>query len=171
MTEDVGFRARAGDEVAVESHRLAGGRRRGEILEVLGTPDHEYYRVRWQDGRETTFHPGPDAVLETKGRRPAPRRPRRPRRPAAPRPAPEPPERQPAHPRASPGDRLVIRGHHLGEPDRDAEILEVLGEDGGPPYRVRWSDTGRIGLLFPGTDAVVEHFPKRRARPVGPKGD
>jgi len=60
------------------------------------------------------------------------------------------------------GDRLVIRGHRLGEPDRDAEILEVIGVGGGPPYRVRWSDTGREGLLFPGTDAVVEHFPRRR---------
>lgn len=35
--------------------------------------------------------------------------------------------------RASPGDRLVIRAHHLGEPDRDAEILEVLGDAGRRP--------------------------------------
>ena len=26
---------------------------------------------------------------------------------------------------ASVGDRLVIKGHHVGEPDRDAEILEI----------------------------------------------
>lgn len=60
--------------------------------------------------------------------------------------------------RASPGDRLVIRAHHLGEPDRDAEILEVLGEDGTPPFRLRWEEDGREALLFPGTDAYVEHF-------------
>jgi hypothetical protein len=34
------------------------------------------------------------------------------------------------------GDRIVIKGHHIGEPDRDAEILAV-GPDGDPPYRVR----------------------------------
>jgi hypothetical protein len=38
---------------------------------------------------------------------------------------------------ASVGDRLVIKGHHVGEPDRNAEIIEVRGEDGGPPYLVR----------------------------------
>ena len=56
------------------------------------------------------------------------------------------------------GDRLVIRGHHQGAPERDAEILEVLGEDGGPPYRVRWDEDGHVSLLFPGSDAVVEHL-------------
>jgi hypothetical protein len=41
----------------------------------------------------------------------------------------------------TPGDRLVIRGHHLGEPDRDGEILEAIGEGGRSPFRVRWSET------------------------------
>lgn len=65
---------------------------------------------------------------------------------------------------ASAGDRLVIKGHYVGEPDRDAEILEVRGEDGGPPYRVRWEEDGHEGLFFPGSDAVIEHFPHRRHR-------
>jgi hypothetical protein len=56
------------------------------------------------------------------------------------------------------GDRLVIHGHHVGEPDRDAEILEVRHPDGSPPYVVRWSDTGQEGLIFPGADAFVQHF-------------
>ncbi|MDA8309650.1 MAG: DUF1918 domain-containing protein [Actinomycetota bacterium] len=56
------------------------------------------------------------------------------------------------------GDRIVIRSHHLGEPERDGEILEVHGVDGAPPYLVRWSD-GEEGLFFPGSDAAVEHFP------------
>jgi hypothetical protein len=56
------------------------------------------------------------------------------------------------------GDRLVIKGHVVGEPDRDGEIIEVQGEDGGPPYLVRWGDDGHEGLLFPGSDARVEHF-------------
>ena len=36
---------------------------------------------------------------------------------------------------ASPGDRIIIKGHRIGEPDRDCEVLEV-GDDGAPPYRV-----------------------------------
>jgi len=60
--------------------------------------------------------------------------------------------------RASPGDRLIIKGHHLDEPDRDGEILEVHGQDGEPPFVVRWDGDGRTGLFFPGPDARVEHF-------------
>lgn len=56
------------------------------------------------------------------------------------------------------GDRLIIRGHRVGEPDRDAEIIEVRGAEGGPPYLVRWDDDGHESLLFPGTDAVVQHL-------------
>ena len=56
------------------------------------------------------------------------------------------------------GDRIVIKGHVVGEHDRDAEVLEVRGEDGGPPYLVRWGDTGHEGLFFPGSDARVQHF-------------
>ena len=66
--------------------------------------------------------------------------------------------------RAEVGDRLVIKGHHVGEHDRDAEILEVHGEDGGPPFLVRWSDDGHKGLFFPGSDATVEHFKRSRKR-------
>lgn len=58
---------------------------------------------------------------------------------------------------ASVGDRIVIRGHHSGEPSRDCEVLEVRGADGGPPYAVRWGDDGHESLFFPGPDAVVEH--------------
>ncbi|MEX2420601.1 MAG: DUF1918 domain-containing protein, partial [Actinomycetota bacterium] len=47
---------------------------------------------------------------------------------------------------------------------RDGEILEVLGEAGGPPYVVRWSDDGHVSRIFPGSDAYVEHFVHRRAR-------
>ena len=60
--------------------------------------------------------------------------------------------------RASPGDRIVIKGHHIGEPSRDCEILEVRGHDGTPPYVVRWGDTGHQALFFPGADAEVQHF-------------
>ncbi|HKY46785.1 MAG TPA: DUF1918 domain-containing protein [Acidimicrobiia bacterium] len=61
------------------------------------------------------------------------------------------------------GDRLVIRGHHVGDPERDAEILDV-GDHGGPPYRVRWSDDGHEGLIFPGSDALIRHPDGRKRR-------
>lgn len=61
--------------------------------------------------------------------------------------------------RAAVGDRLVVRAHRVGEHDRGAEILAVEGEDGGPPYLVRWDEDGHEGLMFPGADAVVEHYP------------
>ena len=59
---------------------------------------------------------------------------------------------------AAVGDRLVIRGHRVGEPERDAEIIEVRGPDGTPPFVVRWDDDGHESLMFPGTDAYVQHF-------------
>jgi hypothetical protein len=59
--------------------------------------------------------------------------------------------------RARPGDRIVVKGHRVGEPDRDCEVLEV-GDDGGPPYRVRWGgEGGHETLFFPGPDAIVHH--------------
>jgi hypothetical protein len=63
---------------------------------------------------------------------------------------------------AKAGDRIIIKGHRRGEPDRDGEILEVRGTAGGPPYLVRWDDSEHDALLFPGSDAVVEelHPPK-----------
>jgi len=62
---------------------------------------------------------------------------------------------------ASPGDRLVIGPHHLGGQGRDGEILEARGDDGGPPFLVRWEDSGRISLLYPGSDAHVERTARR----------
>jgi hypothetical protein len=61
--------------------------------------------------------------------------------------------------RAAVGDRIIVRGHKVGEAERDGEILEVRGEDGGPPYLVKWSTDGHDSLFFPGSDALVQHFP------------
>jgi hypothetical protein len=60
--------------------------------------------------------------------------------------------------RASVGDRIVIRGHRIGEASRDCEVVEVRGQDGGPPFVVRWGDNGHETLFFPGPDAEVRHF-------------
>lgn len=65
--------------------------------------------------------------------------------------------------RASPGDRLVIHGHHVGEVSRDAKIIDVLGQDGAPPYLVRWEDNGQVSRSYPGSDAYVQHFEHGRA--------
>ncbi|HEY4621975.1 MAG TPA: DUF1918 domain-containing protein [Gaiellaceae bacterium] len=65
---------------------------------------------------------------------------------------------------ARPGDRLVVHGHHVGDRERDGEILEVLGESGSPPYVVRWSDDGHVSRIFPGSDAFVEHLAKTQKR-------
>jgi hypothetical protein len=55
------------------------------------------------------------------------------------------------------GDHLLVHNHHVGERDREAVILEVRGEDGAPPFVVRWSDTEQEALVFPGPDAEVRH--------------
>ena len=60
--------------------------------------------------------------------------------------------------RAAVGDRIVIKGHRIGEPDRDCQVLEVRGPDGDAPYIVRWEDSGRETLFFPGSDASLQHF-------------
>ncbi|MCU1494938.1 MAG: hypothetical protein JWO62_2702 [Acidimicrobiaceae bacterium] len=58
------------------------------------------------------------------------------------------------------GDKIVIKGHHVGEPVQEAEILAVEGANGEPPYRVRWDMDGHEGLYFPGTDALITHHPE-----------
>ncbi len=57
--------------------------------------------------------------------------------------------------RANVGDRLIVRGRHIGDHDRVAIILAIEGEDGAPPYLVRWQDDGHEGLTYPGPDAHV----------------
>lgn len=62
--------------------------------------------------------------------------------------------------RAKAGDRLVIKGHRVGHVDAEAEVLEVRGENGEPPFRVRWLSDGRESVVYPGADAVIQ--PKRK---------
>ena len=54
------------------------------------------------------------------------------------------------------GDRIVVRGHHVDEVARDADVLEVRSSSGAPPYVVRWSDDGHVGLFYPGPDTYVD---------------
>jgi hypothetical protein len=62
---------------------------------------------------------------------------------------------------ATEGDRLVVKAHHTGEPEIDAEVLEVLGEDGAPPYLVRWED-GHESRIYPGSDVYIQHLEHKR---------
>lgn len=58
--------------------------------------------------------------------------------------------------RARPGDRIIIRGRTVETPDRHGEIIEVRGEEGEPPYRVRFGE-GHESVVYPGSDFLIEH--------------
>lgn len=53
------------------------------------------------------------------------------------------------------GDRILVRGHRMGQSDRRCIILEIDHENGEPPYVVQWDDSERHDLYFPGSDATV----------------
>ena len=57
---------------------------------------------------------------------------------------------------ASKGDRLVTHGRVVGEHDEVFEIVEVLGPEGTPPFRVR-SEDGHESIKSPGPDSQVQH--------------
>jgi hypothetical protein len=54
--------------------------------------------------------------------------------------------------KAKVGDRVVTEGAHVDAPRRVGEVLEVMHDDGQPPYRVRWED-GHESLWYPGADS------------------
>ena len=55
-----------GGMVEVSGRRVGEPARLGEILEVLGHPDHPHYRVRWEDGHETIIYPGETTTIKEK---------------------------------------------------------------------------------------------------------
>ena len=63
---------------------------------------------------------------------------------------------------ATAGDFLIIASPHLDEPSRIGLIEEVHGDDGAPPYVVKWEEDGRTTIVFPGSDAHIEHPEARR---------
>lgn len=68
MTEKPRFRAEPGDWVVVHGHAVGKPEREGEILEVLGEPGHERYRVRWDEEHESVFYPGSDASIRSRSK-------------------------------------------------------------------------------------------------------
>jgi Domain of unknown function (DUF1918) len=55
--------AKNGDHIVVESAKVGSARRSGQIVEVLQGSAGEHYRVQWEDGHQTEFFPGPDAMV------------------------------------------------------------------------------------------------------------
>ena len=49
-------------------------------------------------------------------------------------------------------DHIVLAASRFDAPTRDGEVLEIDGEDGQPPYLVRWAD----GQLCPEPDLVLD---------------
>jgi hypothetical protein len=67
--------------------------------------------------------------------------------------------------KAKVGDRLVLEGTHVGDPRRVGVVTALRHDDGTPPYVVRWLDTGKEGLVFPGSEAHVEAPSATERRP------
>lgn len=63
--------AAPGDVVVVHGRSPGRAERAGVILEVLGGPGHEHYRVRWDEEHESIFWMGSDATVRASaGREP-----------------------------------------------------------------------------------------------------
>ncbi|MGP3980321.1 DUF1918 domain-containing protein [Streptomyces sp. KR80] len=58
---------------------------------------------------------------------------------------------------AKEGDTLLVHGRTVGQHDRKAKIIKVMGDHGEPPYKVRFEDDGHEAVVSPGPDSVVRH--------------
>jgi len=64
---------------------------------------------------------------------------------------------------AAVGDWIVVPSRHVGGAERRGEIVGVRGDDGAPPWDVRWAGEEHEALFFPGTDATIDHRPTHTA--------
>jgi uncharacterized protein DUF1918 len=55
--------ANVGDQIIVESRKVGGGRKTGEVAEVVSGTGGQHYRVRWEDGHESIVYPSTDAFV------------------------------------------------------------------------------------------------------------
>lgn len=51
------MKVKPGDEIVVDSEKAGTPPREGQVLEVLEAEYGTRYRVRWDDGHESTIHP------------------------------------------------------------------------------------------------------------------
>lgn len=64
--------ARVGDRIVVESEKVGVKPREGEVLEIIVASYGTRYRVRWDDGHESTFRPSAGSARTTHPRKPRP---------------------------------------------------------------------------------------------------
>lgn len=57
------------------------------------------------------------------------------------------------------GDRLHVHSRAVGQSEQLAEVIEIHGTGGAPPYLVRY-ENGHETLVFPGPDCTIEHADK-----------
>jgi len=63
---------------------------------------------------------------------------------------------------AAVGDRITIESRRVGAGTRCGEIIEVIADDAGHHFRVRWDD-GHETVFFPSSGiATVEQGSRRR---------
>ncbi|MER6102900.1 DUF1918 domain-containing protein [Streptomyces sp. NPDC001832] len=60
--------------------------------------------------------------------------------------------------KAHEGDVLRFTSRTVGSPEHHVTVVKVLGENGEPPYRVRYED-GHETEIFPGPGCVIETHP------------
>jgi hypothetical protein len=63
MTKTSESGPQAGDIIEIHGHQAGQSGRIGKILEVIGEPGHEHFRVCWEDGRESIVYPSSDAIV------------------------------------------------------------------------------------------------------------
>ena len=60
--------ASTGDRIVIESRHVGQPRRQGKVIEVLpGNGGREHFRVRWDDGHESTYFPSSDCHVVSAG--------------------------------------------------------------------------------------------------------
>ena len=58
------MKAAVGDRLVVNATHVDGPVRDGEVIEVRGEKGDPPYVVRWSDGHEGLYFPGPDAAVQ-----------------------------------------------------------------------------------------------------------
>ena len=66
--------AKIGDRIVLESEKVGQATRDGEILEVIEASYGTRFRVRWEDGHESTIRPSLGSARIVPGKKPRRRR-------------------------------------------------------------------------------------------------
>lgn len=60
--------AKVADRLVIHGARVGQADRVGEIVEIVPSHGSQRYRVRWSDGHESIYSPGPGAAIDTDAR-------------------------------------------------------------------------------------------------------